>query len=130
MNSINLVGNICNDLELKTTNSGKSVVSTNIAVQRPFTQDTTDFIPLIVWGNQAENLAKYMRKGSKIGVTGVLNTRKYQDKDGKTRTAFEVVANNIYFIESKKTEADPLKEVAKKVDVLVDTDDVDGDLPF
>ena len=105
MNSINLTGNICNDLELKQTNSGKSVISFNLAVKRPFSKDTTDFIPVVVYEQPAEYLSRYAHKGTKIAVSGKLTTRKYQDKNGNDRTAFEVVANNIQFVESKRDSA-------------------------
>ena len=101
MNSINLIGNICNDLELKTTNSGKSVCSFNLAVRRPFSVDTTDFFTVVVWNKQAENLFNFCHKGSKVGVTGTLTTRKYEDKEGITRTVYEVLANAIEFLDSK-----------------------------
>jgi single-strand DNA-binding protein len=74
MNSINLTGNICNDLEVKSTQSGKSVLSFNLAVKRPFTKDTTDFIPVVVWDQGAEYLGKYGRKGSRVAVSGKLTT--------------------------------------------------------
>lgn len=95
MNSINLTGNICNDLELKTTPTGKSVTQFTLAVKRPFTTDVTDFIPLVVWNQPAEYLCKYAKKGSKIAASGKLTTRKYQDKDGNNRTAFEVVCDAV-----------------------------------
>ena len=66
MNSICLVGNICNDLELKSTNSGKSVCSFNLAVRRPFAKDVTDFITIVVWNKQAENLVKFCGKGYSV----------------------------------------------------------------
>lgn len=93
MNSINLIGNICANLELKQTNSGKSVVQFNLAVQRPFAKDTTDFIPVVAWNQTAEFLCKYGKKGSKVAVSGKLTTRNYEDKNGNKRTAFEVVAD-------------------------------------
>ena len=101
MNSINLIGNICNDLELKQTNSGKSVCSFNLAIKRPFTKDATDFLTIVVWNKQAENLCTYCRKGSRIAVSGIMTTRKYEI-EGSTRTAFEVMANDVIFLESKK----------------------------
>lgn len=101
MNSINLTGNICNDLELKSTPSGKSVLSLNLAVKRPFTKDTTDFIPLVVWEKNADYLSRYGKKGSRIAVSGKLTTRKYQDKDGNNRTAFEVVCDTVEILDSK-----------------------------
>jgi single-strand DNA-binding protein len=101
MNSINLIGNICNDVELKQTNSGKSVVQFNLAVNRPFTKDVTDFIPVVVWNQPAEYLARYARKGTKIAVSGKLTTRKYEDKNGNNRVAYEVVADSAEICDSK-----------------------------
>ena len=101
MNKICLVGNICNDLELKSTNSGKSVCSFNLAVRRPFAKDITDFITVVVWNKPAELVVKFCGKGSKIGVTGVMTQRKYQDKDGKDRIVYEVVSEDIEFLERK-----------------------------
>ena len=101
MNTINLTGNICNDLEVKTTQNGKSVLSFNIAVKRPFTKDTTDFIPVVVWEQGANYLSQYGRKGSKVAITGKLTTRKYQDKDGNNRTAFEVICDTVELMDSK-----------------------------
>jgi single-strand DNA-binding protein len=101
MNSINLTGNICNDLEVKSTQSGKSVLTFNLAVKRPFTRDTTDFVPVVVWEQGAEYLGKYGRKGSRVAVSGKLTTRKFQDKDGNNRTAFEVVADTVELMDVK-----------------------------
>ena len=101
MNSINLTGNICNDVELKKTTSGKSVVSFNLAVNRPFTKDTTDFIPIVVWNQPAEYLSRYAHKGTRIAVTGKLTTRSYEDKEGKKRTVYEVVADSAEICDSK-----------------------------
>lgn len=101
MNNIQLTGNICNDLELKQTQNGKNVLSFNIAVKRPFTKDTTDFIPAVVWEQGANYLSQYGRKGSKVAITGKLTTRKYQDKDGNNRTAFEVICDTVELMDSK-----------------------------
>ena len=65
MNQLFLTGNICNDLELKMTQSEKQVCSFNLAVKRPFAKDTTDFIPIVCWNKNAENVCKYCGKGSK-----------------------------------------------------------------
>lgn len=100
MNSINIIGNICNDLELKQTNSGKSVCSFNLAVKRPFTKDVTDFLPVVVWNKQAENLCAYCHKGSRIAVSGIMTTRTYEI-DGNKRTAYEVMANEVIFLQQK-----------------------------
>lgn len=102
MNKIILTGNICFDLELKTTETGKSVMNVNLAVKRPFSTDVTDFIPLVVWNQPAEYLSRYAKKGSKIAVSGKLTTRKYQDKEtGKDRTAYEVVCDEVEILDSR-----------------------------
>ena len=103
MNSINLTGNICNDLELKTTQTGKSVTQLNLAVKRPFSTDVTDFIPLVVWNQPAEYLCKYAKKGSKIAVSGKLTTRKWEDNDGNKRTAYEVVCDAVEILDSRSS---------------------------
>lgn len=100
MNIISLIGRLCESPELKQTTNGKSVVSTNLAVDRPFAKDVTDFIPVVIWNQPAEYLAKYANKGTKIAVSGKLTTRKYEDKNGNKRTAFEVVADNVEICES------------------------------
>jgi single-strand DNA-binding protein len=101
MNTINLIGNICKDIELKVTPNGKSVCSFNLAVRRPFTKDTTDFFTIVCWEKQADMVSKHCRKGDRIGVTGTLTSREYKDKDGNNRKSFEIIANNIDFCSSK-----------------------------
>ena len=102
MNIIALIGRLTESPELKQTNSGKSVVSTNIAVDRPFSKDTTDFIPVVVWNQSADYLSRYANKGTKVAITGKLTTRKYEDKNGNKRTAFEVVADTVEICDSAK----------------------------
>ena len=101
MNVINLIGNICNDVELKTTQSGKTVTQFNLAVNRPFAKDTTDFIPVVVWNQPAEYLSRFAKKGTKIAVSGRLTTRKYEDKNGNNRVAYEVVADSAEICEAR-----------------------------
>lgn len=106
MNSINLIGNICGDLELKQTNSGKSVTQFNLAVKRPFSKETTDFIPIVCYEQPAEYLSRYAHKGTKVAVTGKLISRNYEDKNGNKRTAFEVVADVAEICESRESNTD------------------------
>jgi single-strand DNA-binding protein len=134
MNSIILIGNICNDLELKSTNSGKSVCSFNLAVKRPFAKDVTDFITIVCWNKQAENVFKFCGKGTRIGVSGMMTTRNWEDNEGNKRTAYEVVANEIEFLQKK---ADGQSNVASTNYVPTMDTDADGfvmvdeeDLPF
>lgn len=95
MNAVNLTGRLTNDVELKTTQNGKSVCSYTLAVNRPKVKDTTDFIVCVTWNQGAEYLCKYASKGDKVGVTGVLTSRKWQDKDGNNRVSFEVVTDTV-----------------------------------
>lgn len=138
MNSINLIGNISNDIELKKTPNGKSVCAFNVAVKRPFTSETTDFIPVVCWDKQAENVSKYAFKGARIGVTGVLTTRKYQDKNGNNRTVYEVKADNVQFLTPRVASTnvsidangkDPLLDVQDKLAQFSEMSE-DTDLPF
>lgn len=139
MNTINLTGNICNDLELKATTIGKSVLTFNLAVKRPFTKDTTDFFPVVAWDKNAEYLSNYGRKGSRVGVTGKLTTRKYQDKNGYNKTVFEVVCDTVEILDSKNdaqdtydpaVDQDPTKTFTKPVEPNFEPINTDDDLPF
>lgn len=105
-NIVVLTGRLTADPELKTTQSGLSVTSFSIAVDRRSGEERlTDFINIVAWRQQAELVAKYFKKGNLIGIQGSIQTRKYTDKNGNNRTAFEVVANNIQFVESKRDSA-------------------------
>ena len=108
-NLVVLTGRLTADPELKTTQNGNSVTSFSIAVNRRFNRSAeeqqTDFINIVVWGQSAEFVSKYFKKGSMIGIEGRIQTRKYTDKNGNSRTAFEVVANNVQFVESKRDSA-------------------------
>ena len=132
-NSVVLTGRLTGDAELKTTPNGTSVCSFNIAVDRGYGDNKqTDFIPIVAWRGSAEFVAKHFKKGDMIGIEGSIQTRKYTDKNGNNRTAFEVVANNVQFVGGKKqeqTETDPLASFSQKVDTFQEVDD-ESDLPF
>ena len=107
-NLVVLTGRLTADPELKTTQSGVSVTSFSIAVQRRCKsgeEAQTDFINIVAWRQNAEFVAKYFKKGNMIGIEGSIQTRKYTDKKGNNRVVFEVVANNVQFAESKTTTA-------------------------
>lgn len=114
MNNISLVGRLTDDVELKSTQHGINVCSFTVAVNRPGTKDKTDFIPVVAWRQTAEFVCKYFRKGQRIGLTGKLTSRKYEDRDGNKRTAYEVVADRVEFVESKP-KADSLDVSAEPV---------------
>lgn len=106
-NSVILSGRLTADPELKTTQSGILVTTFSLAVNRPKRKDEeqqTDFINIVAWRNTAEFVTKYFKKGSLIGIEGSIQTRKYEDKDGKKRVAFEVISNQVHFLKSKRTD--------------------------
>ena len=145
-NLVVLSGRLTTDPELKTTPSGVSVTSFSIAVERRYKQGEerqADFINIVAWRSSAEFICKYFKKGSMIGIEGSIQTRKYQDRDGNNRTAFEVVANNVQFIDSKRSESggegnslptpenDPLPAFADKLSGFTELSNVaDDDCPF
>jgi single-strand DNA-binding protein len=137
-NLVVLTGRLTADPELKTTSNGTSVVSFSIAVDRRYRigeERQTDFINIVAWRSSAEFISKYFKKGSLIGIEGSIQTRKYTDKNGNNRTAFEVVANNVQFVESKRDGAASIGESAgfsnADVNDFADLGDAqDDDLPF
>ena len=137
-NLVVLTGRLTADPELKTTSNGTSVVSFSIAVDRRYRtgeERQTDFINIVAWRSSAEFISKYFKKGSLIGIEGSIQTRKYTDKNGNNRTAFEVVANNVQFVESKRDGAASVGESAgfsnADVNDFADLGDAqDYDLPF
>lgn len=106
-NVVILTGRLTADAELKYSNVAKiPVTSFSIAVSRRYKsgeETQADFINIVAWRQTAEFVSKYFKKGSMIGVEGSIQTRKYRDKDGKNHTAFEVVANNVQFVEGKNS---------------------------
>ena len=144
-NLVVLTGRLTADPELKNTSNGVPVCSFTIAVERKYKQGEdrqADFINVVAWRGTAEFVSKYFNKGSMIGIEGAIQTRKYQDKEGNHRTAFEVVANNVQFVESKRpqgneegnsipvTENDPLPELAERLAGFEEVDYSDSDTPF
>jgi len=103
MNKIVLIGRLTKDPELKfTPGTGTAVATFTLAVDRRFSKDgqkEADFIPIVVWGKQAESTANYMSKGKLIGINGRIQTRNYDAKDGTKRYVTEVVAEEVQFLE-------------------------------
>ena len=113
-NLVVLTGRLTADPELRYTANNTPVTSFSIAVSRRYKageQAEADFINIVAWRQTAEFVTKYFQKGSMIGIEGSIQTRRYVDKEtGKNRTAFEVIANNVQFVESKR-DAAPAGEV-------------------
>lgn len=101
MNNVSIIGNLVRDPEMRTTASGKSVANFTLAVNRRFKtegQPTADFISCVLWGSGAEVFINYSKKGAKVGVTGRIQSRSYEDKDGNSRTVVEVVVDQFDFL--------------------------------
>lgn len=107
MNKAILIGRLTRDPELRTTPTGRNVCQFSVAVSRTFTnangEREADFINCVVWDKQAENLVKYQKKGNQIAVEGRIQTRNYDDKDGKKVYVTEILASNISFLDAKGT---------------------------
>lgn len=106
MNTVTYVGNISSDLELKSTQSGKSVLSFSVAVRRPYAKDTTDFFRCTAWQQTADLIAEYFEKGDYIAVSGYNTTRTYEKEvNGQTIkiTAVELQVDRISFCGAKKS---------------------------
>ena len=104
MNIAALIGRTTSDIELRTTPSGKSVVNFSLAIKRPYTKDTTDFIDVIAWNKTAETLSQYVKKGHAIAVTkGHIETNTWEDTEGKKRKSTNVVIEEFEFLEKKAT---------------------------
>ena len=106
MNTINLIGRLTKDPELKyIQGTGNAVARFTIAVDRGFTKKDgtkeTDFINIVVWRKQAENVCNFLNKGSLVSVEGRLQTGSYDDKDGNKRYTMEVVADSVQFLETR-----------------------------
>ncbi|HAX73900.1 MAG TPA: single-stranded DNA-binding protein [Firmicutes bacterium] len=108
INRVVLVGRLTRDPELKYTTNGTASLQFSIAVNRTFTsangEREADFINCVAWRNQAENMAKFVRKGSLLGVEGRIQTRSYQAQDGSKRYVTEVVAESVQFLEPRSSQ--------------------------
>ena len=153
MNKVFLIGRLSRDPELRHTNSGMAVCQINVAVSRRTgagRDPETDFINVVVWDKQAENVSKYLAKGRQVAVEGRIQTRSYDNNEGKKTYVTEVVANNVEFlgsandnprtsvneenpfdtelpidnVETTSVENDPFAAFGEKVEIS------DNDLPF
>ena len=127
MNKVFLIGNLSKDPELRTTNSGTSVCTFSIAVNRRKDKDgnsTADFFSIVAWRQLAELCGKYLAKGRKVSVVGELQNRSYEANDGTKRHVTEIVANEIEFLT-------PKGESKEQSNFAEGFTEIDGsDLPF
>lgn len=141
LNHIVIMGRLTRDPELRRTGSGIAVASFTVAVDRDYAAEgqerETDFIDCVAWRNTGEFVSKYFRKGSMIVVSGRLQIRIWTDKDGGKRRTAEIVADNCYFGDSKKSEDAPsggytgfVKDENVPAQDFAMLDDDDAQLPF
>lgn len=136
MNKVFLVGRITRDPELKYTTSNVAVVSFSVAINRTYQnaqgEYDADFINCVAWRVQAENLARFVKKGQQIGIDGRLQTRTYETSTGETRYITEVVCDNIQFLEPKGTSAAVEPTFEEEDPLLESSMDIasEDDLPF
>ncbi len=139
LNKVFIMGRLTKNPELRRTNSGTAVTSFTLAVDRDFKNadgtKETDFVDCVAWRSTAEFAAKYFTKGRMAVVEGRLQMREWQDKDGNKRRNAEVIADNVYFGDSRSDNASGGHQAAKApVDVdaedFAEVEDDDSDLPF
>ena len=117
LNKVILMGRFTRDPELKSTPQGVSTCSFSLAVDRNFVREgeerKADFINCVAWRQTAEFISKYFKKGSMVALEGSIQTRTWDDQDGKKRYATEVIVSQIYFAESKKEDGNivPLPDI-------------------
>ena len=130
LNKIILMGRLTRDPELRTTQSGVSVTSFTIAGDRDFDKTATDFVDIVAWKNTAEFVSRFFTKGRMAVVSGRLQMRSWEDRDGKKRVSAEVVADNVYFGDSKREEGSSYSPPPKAA--VTDFSEIgpDDDLPF
>lgn len=133
MNKVILIGNLTSEPQLKFTTNNTPVASFTIAVNRNHTKEDgtkdTDFINIVVWNKRAENVKNYLDKGSKVGISGRLQVRKYQNERGENRYVTEVVAEEIEFLNSKKSGLDE-KSPVKSEDNRTLEEKVNSNKPY
>ena len=102
LNHVTLLGRIGQEVELRTTNNGTDVVTFRLAVQRNYDTDATDWLTIVAWRTTATFISKHFKKGDMICVEGSIQTRDYEDKDGKKVYITEIVAERVHFCANKR----------------------------
>lgn len=137
LNNVVIMGRMTKDPELNRTPSGTAVTSFSMAVDRDFkAQDgtrQTDFIDVVAWKQTAEFVCSYFSKGRMAVVDGRLQVRDWMDKDGNKRKAVEVIADHIYFADSKQIQQgqkNNLDNLSNRMDAFAEIGEEDGEIPF
>ena len=135
MNRVDLIGTLYKDVEVKQGTNGKSIAKTGIAVKREYKNAEgkydADFLNITAFGATADFLSKYFSKGSKIALSGKIQTGSYKNKEDKTVYTTDIIADSIEFVDSKGNSkggsAAPKADTNEFMDV---TSDIEGELPF
>lgn len=122
MNNVSLIGRLTRDPEVRYTQNQKMYAQFNLAVNKVGV-DGADFINIVAWNKTAELVSLYFKKGNKIGITGRINTRNYDDKDGKKVYVTEVIAENIDFCDNTNNKTDSISETNIADDFTVEVDE-------
>ncbi len=136
LNRIILIGRLVKDPELRYTPNGVPVATFRLAVDRPFTssqtgQRETDFVDIVTWRKLAETCAQHLSKGRLVCIEGRLQVRSYETQDGQKRRAYEVVADNVQFLDRPKESAPASSPPAGSADDVGDEVKVsEDDIPF
>lgn len=141
LNKIFIMGRLTRDPELRHTQSGTAVASFSLAVDRDFKdkqtgERATDFIDVVAWRSTAEYVSRYFTKGRMAVVVGALQIRAWEDKEGNKRRNAEVVAESVYFADSKRSDTQqpegnaPESSLPPEKIGFEETSDDDGELPF
>lgn len=137
MNTISIMGRITADLKCEYTTNGHAVLHFNVAVPRPHTKDTTDFIRCVAWRNTAEFVEKYFCKGKMIALTGMITSRSWKDDNNNKHTVVEVMVDNVEFCGDKqnsKQDKQPQPQQQLEQTTINDIPDSfqasDQDIPF
>lgn len=131
MNKVILVGRLTRSPELRYTSQGTAVAGFTLAVNRRVKKDQeqqADFVPIVIWGTMGENCSKYLNKGSQAAISGRIQTRNYENKEGKKVYVTEVVAEEVQFLDSKKDSKNNQEEFGVPTDDFTPIDD--DDMPF
>lgn len=141
MNKTILIGRLTADPTLRYTQSGKAVASFTLAVNRKFKRDEADFIPIVVFNKPAEACANYLKKGSQVAVEGRIQTRNYENQEGKKVYVTEIVAEEVEFLSkstgginqgSQKPKGDDWDKYGREVNIddIDKADSGEDEIPF
>lgn len=128
LNRVIVMGRLTRDPELRRTSSGISVVAFSLAVERDFkpkdnSSKEVDFLDVVAWRGTADFVSKYLTKGRAVVVSGRLQVRLWKDQEGNKRKSIEILADSVYFADSKKGETGQQQEDLREVAI-------DADFPF